>query len=132
MAKVVPSTFWHAVSAGSRGPQDRLQMSFRSWGTPLRKGWEESGQRQQVRLKKSSFLFAQAISFWLRSSNEDPLYELSAYYESDLWMEDYEADEAGELPADLKRGVLSEDCLYNLLAEYEELLEGLRSLGNGA
>ena len=53
------------------------------------------------------------------------VYELSAYYESDLWMADYEADEAGELPADLKRGVLSEDGLYNLLAEYEDLLEGL-------
>ena len=28
---------------------------------------------------------------------------------------DYEADERGELPPDLKRGVLSQDALYNLL-----------------
>ena len=62
-------------------------------------------------------------------SIQSDVYELSAYYESELWMEDYEADEAGELPADLNRGVLSEDGLYNLMEEYEELLEGLRSLG---
>ena len=44
-------------------------------------------------------------------------------------MEDYEADEAGELPEDLKRGILSEDGLYNLPAEYEGLIEGLREIG---
>ena len=31
--------------------------------------------------------------------------------------EDYEADERGELPPDLKRGVLSQDALYDLLEE---------------
>lgn len=61
----------------------------------------------------------------------EDVYELSSYYESDQWMEDYEADEAEELPAGLKRGVLSEDGLYNLLAEYEDLVEGLREIGEG-
>lgn len=55
--------------------------------------------------------------------------ELSSYYESDQWMEDYEADEAGELPADLKRGILSEDGLYNLLTEYENLMRRLQKIG---
>ena len=45
---------------------------------------------------------------------------LEEYYQSPLWRSDFEADEAGELPADLPRGVLSEDALYNALAEYEE------------
>lgn len=49
--------------------------------------------------------------------------ELIAYYESGLWREDYEADEEGKLPADLKRGVLSEDGIYNLLADYQRLKE---------
>ena len=76
------------------------------------------------------------VARWVETMKQHPsiqadVYELSAYYESDLWMEDYEADEAGELPADLKRGVLSEDGLYNLLAEYEELMEGLRRIGEG-
>ena len=40
---------------------------------------------------------------------------LSYYMDSGLWLSDFEADERGELPDDLKRGVLSEDGLYNLL-----------------
>ena len=49
--------------------------------------------------------------------------DLAEYLSSDEWKEDFEADERGELPADLKRGVLSEDGIYNLLEENGELLE---------
>ena len=62
-----------------------------------------------------------------RLSIQADVQELASYYESDLWMEDYEADEAGTLTADMKRGVLSEDGLYNLLSEYEELVLRLRN-----
>lgn len=55
----------------------------------------------------------------------DRLEELSEYYGSELWMADFEADEAGLLPEDLKRGVLSEDAVYALLEENRELLEEL-------
>ena len=48
------------------------------------------------------------------------LKELEAYYTSPEWKEDYEADEAGILPEGLKRGVLSEDGIYNALEEYAE------------
>jgi arsenate reductase len=41
---------------------------------------------------------------------------LSSYYET-LWKEDFEADEQGLIPKDTKRGILSEDGLYNLLQE---------------
>ena len=47
--------------------------------------------------------------------------ELSKYYGSDLWKQDLAADEAGILPSDLKRGVLSEDGLWNLLSDYREI-----------
>ena len=47
--------------------------------------------------------------------------ELSAYFDGPLWREDFEADEAGLLPQDLKRGVLSEDAIYDLLIEYDAL-----------
>lgn len=49
--------------------------------------------------------------------------ELEAYYDSGDWRKDFEADEAGKLPKDLKRGVLSEDGLWNLLEMYRELKE---------
>lgn len=47
--------------------------------------------------------------------------ELAAYYESDLWRRDFEADSAGKLSCDLKRGILSEDGIYNLLTDYQRL-----------
>ena len=50
-----------------------------------------------------------------RAEPED-LAILAAYYDSGLWLSDYEADERGELPRDLKRGVLSQDGLYDLLS----------------
>ena len=47
---------------------------------------------------------------------QEDVKELAAYYEDDDWREDFEADEAGKLPADLKRGVLSEDGIYDVLS----------------
>ena len=47
--------------------------------------------------------------------------ELSKYYGSELWKLDFAADEAGNLPPDLKRGVLSEDGIWNLLSDYREI-----------
>ena len=47
--------------------------------------------------------------------------ELSAYYESDEWGDDFEAEDAGKLPADLKRGVLSEDGIYDVLSDHYAL-----------
>ena len=52
-------------------------------------------------------------------SIREKLEELTDYYEGGLWMQDYECDERGELPKDLKRGVLSEDGFYNLLSDVE-------------
>ena len=49
------------------------------------------------------------------------LSELVDYYEKGQWLSDYKADERGELPSDLKRGVLSEDGVYNLLCDIEQM-----------
>lgn len=51
---------------------------------------------------------------------EDMVQELKIYYENGLWLSDYEADERGELPMGLKRGVLSQDGLYDLLHKVDE------------
>ena len=52
--------------------------------------------------------------------------ELQNYYENGGWMEDFKDDEAGKLPKDLKRGVLSEDSIYNFLSDYDEIKSKLR------
>ena len=36
------------------------------------------------------------------------------------WMDDRDADERGELPSGMKRGGLSEDALYDLLADNDD------------
>ena len=53
----------------------------------------------------------------------DLIAELEWYYSSDEWKQDFEADEAGLLPSDLKRGVLSEDGIYDLLEECRALID---------
>ena len=47
--------------------------------------------------------------------------ELQAYYGSDDWKQDFTDDEQGILPKDLKRGVLSEDGIWNVLEDSKAL-----------
>ena len=47
--------------------------------------------------------------------------KLEKYYAGEQWRKDFEADEAGKLPANLKRGVLSEDAINDLLDDNQEL-----------
>lgn len=53
---------------------------------------------------------------------------LEEYHAGGQWLDDYESDERGELPADLKRGVLSQDGLYNLLCD----IRNCRNLDHGS
>ena len=48
---------------------------------------------------------------------------LNEYQRSGQWLKDFEADEAGLLPAGISRSVLSEDGLYNLLEDIDFLLD---------
>ena len=57
---------------------------------------------------------------------EDNYYKLDNYYGSSQWMADFEDDEAGRLPADLKRGVLSEDTVYDLICQHRELMRRMQ------
>ncbi len=51
----------------------------------------------------------------------EPMRELDAYYGSEEWRQDLADDEAGKLPKDLRRGVLSEDAAFNALTDYRRL-----------
>lgn len=55
--------------------------------------------------------------------------DLEEYLSGARWREDLAADEAGLLPRDLRRGVLSEDGIFHMLEENTELLQRLGSLG---
>ena len=49
--------------------------------------------------------------------------KLDKYLGSKQWKQDCKADEEGKLPKDLKRGVLSEDGIWNVLEESRKLDE---------
>ena len=52
---------------------------------------------------------------------QEAIRALSDYYGSETWKQDFADDEAGRLPEDLKRGVLSEDGIWNVLSDSHEL-----------
>jgi len=56
-------------------------------------------------------------SFQDDDSVREMLHKLTYYYDSGQWLSDYEQDERGMLPSELKRGILSEDALYNFLCD---------------
>lgn len=53
------------------------------------------------------------------------LEELFDYYHSPQWLQDLEDDRAGHLPAELNRGILSEDAIWNLETSYRALQRSL-------
>ena len=50
------------------------------------------------------------------SAVQEHLRQLADYMDSGLWLADYQRDEAGGFPRGLKRGVLAQDTLYDLLS----------------
>ena len=65
-------------------------------------------------------------------ANRKSLQKLADYYGSTRWMKDFEADEAGRLPNDLQRGVLSEDAVYDLLTDHHEQILRMTRIVTGA
>ncbi len=54
--------------------------------------------------------------------------ELDEYLTGEEWRQDFEDDEAGRLPAGLKRGVLSEDGIFCALEERRQLMAEMLEL----
>ena len=61
-------------------------------------------------------------------SLQERIGHLSGYLEDGQFLKDFEADERGELPKDMPRGVLSEDALYELLEDVSEMRSRLKVL----
>ena len=91
-------------------------------------------QLQRIRQMERAFVRASAalkrLSFALDKYEEakEDIAALSRYYGSDLWKQDFADDEAGRLPQGLKRGVLSEDGIWNVLEAWNELRERIKAI----
>ena len=87
--------------------------------------WDEPDHERLQRIIKMERCFDEVLEAkiknpeLLRSSEKlrDQIGLLGEYYQSGSWLRDYESDERGELPRNLKRGVLSQDALYDLFSE---------------
>ena len=77
------------------------------------------GATQRIEKMEAVFDALQDPSF--REDSRFPAYlqTLLNYYENGQWLRDYALDEQGYLPNGLKRGVLSEDGIYNFLTELQ-------------
>ena len=57
--------------------------------------------------------------FYKNKNLQKKLKVLTNYYENGKWLKDYQLDEENLLPKNLKRGILSQDGIYNFLSEVE-------------
>lgn len=57
--------------------------------------------------------------FYKNKNLQRKLKVLTNYYENGKWLKDYQLDEQNLLPKNLKRGILSQDGIYNFLSEVE-------------
>ena len=55
--------------------------------------------------------------FYKNKNLQKKLKSLTNYYESGKWLKDYQLDEKNKLPKNLKRGILSQDGIYDFLNE---------------
>ena len=84
-------------------------------------------QIERIKQMESLFNYVSAAMNGLTSGTKvpnevkDAVSILTEYYGSAEWKQDFEADEAGLLPKELKRGVLSEDGIWNLLSVWNAL-----------
>jgi hypothetical protein len=86
-------------------------------------------KRMEEILDKSSEVLLDLNQSLERYTNlADGIRELEQYYSGGQWQKDYADDEADKLPKDLKRGVLSEDALYEFLALRDEVLAKIKTI----
>lgn len=89
---------------------------------------EKEIECQVLRIKKMEMLF-DLVTKTLHSRTDElqsasireAVQTLSDYYGNGDWLQDYELDEQRMLPPDLKRGVLSQDGLYDLLSGIKDV-----------
>ena len=67
-----------------------------------------------------------ALNHYIDTSEQ--IEEVSAYYGSKEWFQDFEDDRNDKIPKDLNRGVLSEDGIHTMLIDNFELKQKIKSM----
>ena len=90
---------------------------------------ERISQMEEILDRASSVMAELEKNLSELESLQPDIQKLEAYYTGKDWKADFRLDEQGKLPKDLKRGVLSEDAVYDLLEKNRELLELVKKDG---
>ena len=70
--------------------------------------------------------FSEALDKYVDA--QEAIAKLGEYYGGEEWKQDFADDEAGLLPQGLRRGVLSEDGIWNLLEDSRSLNTRIKEL----
>lgn len=84
---------------------------------------ERISQMEEILDRASSVMAELEKNLSELESLQPDIQKLEAYYTGKDWKADFRLDGQGKLPKDLKRGVLSEDAVYDLLEKNRELLD---------
>ena len=79
--------------------------------------FQNNWKKKNVVFERIKRISEMEILFDSNPMTQENIQKLTNYYESPDWRSDFESDERGELPKGLKRGVLSEDGIYNLIEQ---------------
>ena len=83
-------------------------------------------EERYSRLSKALKKMEDALDLFTEAQEDAKV--LNEYLGSDDWWSDVKADVDKKLPPELKRGVLSEDGIYNLLEDNRDLLDELADI----
>ena len=89
---------------------------------------ERISQMEQRMERAAAAVMALSAALDRYEEVQEDISALEAYYDSETWKQDFADDEAGKLPADLRRGVLSEDGIWNLLTDARELVDRFHTI----
>lgn len=94
----------------------------------------EEGRDERINQMSEAFNRLSAVTATLTDGAEElkdlapDVDLLKDYISSGQWLKDFEADERGEIGTDVDRSVLSEDGLYNLMEDLDDLMHTFEEL----
>ncbi len=112
----------------------RLELHFSFKGINETKTYREQLDRlihmEQLCDRISQALSSKENAYEQLLNLQDDIRELTEYYESPAWLEDYDAEQHDVFPKDMSRGILAEDTLYDLLLDIDQIMKekGAKSL----
>ena len=128
--------FFFVMKRTTIGKSDRNLLCYPRFFVSLHKNDHDMTQTERIKTMETRLDQASVAVMHLSAALDEyvaageAIRELSAYYGSDTWKQDLADDEAGHFPRDMKRGVLSEDGIWNLLEDNKELLIKIQSVAN--